>query len=126
MIERSSIIRVRDNSGGKKLKTIKIQNFYGRQKGIAGNMIIANVQALRNKRKNKSKVKLKQMVTCLLLHSSSWLRRKDGTHLKFDDNSCCILNRNKKLLGSRIFGTVNKDIRYMKYFRLVLLSKGGF
>jgi len=78
------------------------------------------------KEKNKSKVKLKQMVTCLMLRSSSVLRRKDGSYIKFDDNSVCILNRNKKLLGSRIFGAVNKNIRLIKYFRIMLLSKGGF
>jgi len=125
MIERASSLRVRDNSGGKKLKTIKIQNYFGRQKGFASNILIANVQTLRNKRKNKSKVKLKQMVNCLLIRSSSLLSRKDGTSIKFDDNAVCILNRNNKLLGSRIFGTVNKDIRFVKYFRIMLLSKGG-
>jgi len=53
MIERNSFVRVRDNSGGKKLKIIKIQNFFGRQKGISGNIVIANVQTLRNKRKKQ-------------------------------------------------------------------------
>jgi len=125
MLERNSIIRVRDNSGGKTVKAIKIQNYDGRQKGIAGNLILAAVQTLRNKRKDKSKIKLKQMITCLLIRSSAIQRRKDGSFIKFDDNSCCILNRNNKLLGSRIFGTVNKDIRKSKYFRIILLSKGG-
>jgi len=126
MIERNSLLRIRDNSGGKVVKTIKIQNYDARQKGYAGHSVLAAVQSLRNKRKDKSKIKIKQMINCLIIRSSSPLRRNDGSFIKFDDNSCCVLNRNNKLLGSRIFGAVNKDIRKAKYFRIILLSKGGF
>lgn len=126
MIERASKLKVRDNSGGKLIKVIKINNYFGRQKGFVGDFILGNVQELRKKRKDKAKVKIKQMVQCLLISSAAIRQRKDGSSIKFDDNAVCLLNRNKKLLSSRVFGSINKDIRKTKYFRILLLAKGSF
>lgn len=126
MFERGSYLKIRDNSGGKLIKVLKIKNFFGRQKGKSGDTIIAIIQQLRNKRKNKSKVKLKQRIKMFIVRSSGLQYRLDGSTIRFDESSGIVLNRYNKLLGSRLFGPVNKDIRYQKYFRLLILSPGAF
>jgi large subunit ribosomal protein L14 len=42
----------------------------------------------------------------------------------FNKSSIVLLNKNKKILGTRIFGSVSKKFRFTKYLKLLTLGAG--
>ena len=45
-------------------------------------------------------------------------------NFSFFENSVVLLNNQKKLIGTRIFGCLPKNLRYSKFLRLTFLAKG--
>ena len=48
--------------------------------------------------------------------------RKDGTHIKFDDNAAVIIDNQKQPRGSRIFGPVARELRDKDYMKIISLA----
>ena len=50
------------------------------------------------------------------------IMRKDGTHIKFDDNAAVIIDNQKQPRGSRIFGPVARELRDKDYMKIISLA----
>ena len=49
-------------------------------------------------------------------------RRKDGSHIKFDENAAVIINEDRMPRGTRIFGPVARELRDKDFMRIVSLA----
>ena len=47
-----------------------------------------------------------------------------GDSLKFFENSVVLLNKQNKFIGTRVFGSVPKFLRYTKFLKVISLSSG--
>jgi len=124
MIQRNSILNVIDNSGAKKIYCIKVLNGYKKRYGSVGDILVVSIKSIRLKKKKKLKIKKGDVCTALLLRTKSFLNNIKNEKISFFSNSAILLNNRKKLIGTRIFGALPKNLRYTRFFKLLSLCSG--
>jgi len=70
----------------------------------------------------ESNIKKGQVVKAVVVRTRKELRRKDGTYIRFDNNAAVLINEQKDPIGTRIFGPVARELREMKYMKIVSLA----
>jgi large subunit ribosomal protein L14 len=120
MIQMQTKLSVADNSGAKEIQCIKVLGGSHRRYARVGDLIIASVKsAIPN-----GKVKKGEVVMAVVVRCTKETQRKDGSTIKFDNNSGVILNKNnKEMIGTRIFGPVPRELRDKKFMKIVSLAK---
>lgn len=125
MLQMQSILRVIDNSGGKFVKFIKVlKKGHSSRFGFVGDLLVVSVRQLRSKNRFLSRVKKGDLVRALLVKTIFPLNRPFGVRIKFSKNAVVLLNKSLKPIGTRVFGSVPKEIRTEKFSKIILLSKG--
>lgn len=125
MIQSQSLLRVRDNSGGKYVKCFKIYKKGAFcSTGFSCDIIVGSVRSLRKKNRILSKVKKGEVVYGLIIKTKVPLRRKSGIFLSYGENSIIILTKQFKPLATRVFGLVPKELRSTKHSKVISLSAG--
>lgn len=120
MIQPGTKLYVQDNSGARIVECIRVLKKLGRNTASFGDLAVVSVKVLR--KKGRIKVKKKEVCIALILKSSKSNFRKNGMSLKFSSNTCILLNKQFKNHGTRIFGTVRKELRDMNHVKLLSIS----
>jgi len=124
MIQVGTLLRVLDNSGAKIVSCIKVLSGYKRRYAKLGDQIIVSIKQLRSKRKAFSKVKKGEIYNALILKTKISKKYKYGDNISFFENAVVLLNKQNKLIGTRVFGAVHKHFRYTKYLKFLFLAMG--
>ena len=116
MIQLRSILKVTDNSGGKKIRVILVHGGSKRRFGHIGDLVTGSVI----QSNPHGQVKGGEVVKAVIVRTRKELRRKDGSYIRFDDNAAVILENvaNKEPKGSRIFGPVAREIKDLGYNKI--------
>ena len=116
MIQLRSILKVADNSGGKRLRVILVHGGSKRRFGHIGDLVTASVI----KSMPHAAVKNGEMVKAVIVRTRKEHRRSDGSYVRFDDNAAVILEnvKNKEPKGTRIFGPVAREIKALGYSKI--------
>ncbi len=118
MIQSETKLIAADNSGAKKLKCIKILGGSKRKYASVGDIIVCSVrEAL-----PRSKVKVGDVVRCVVVRTAKEVGRDDGTYIKFDGNAAVLINKGGEPVGTRIFGPVARELRAKRYMKIVSLA----
>ena len=67
-------------------------------------------------------VKKGDVVKAVIVRSAKGLRRADGTYIRFDENAAVIIKEDKNPRGTRIFGSVAKELREKDYMKILSLA----
>lgn len=118
MIQQESDLVVADNTGAKRVRCFKVLGGSKRRYASVGDIIICSVK---DATPNGS-VKKGDVVKCVIVRTKNYIRRKDGSALRFYDNSCVIIDDKKNPKGSRIFGPVAREIREEGYIKITSLA----
>jgi large subunit ribosomal protein L14 len=124
MIQNGTFLNVIDNSGAKTVFCIKVLSGYRKRYAGIGDKIIISVKKLRLKRRAQSKVKKGDIFPAIIVRTKVTSPFLYGDKLSFSENSVVLLNKQNKLIGTRIFGVMPKSFRYSKYLKLISLSSG--
>ena len=68
-------------------------------------------------------VKDHSIVKALVIRTRKEVRRRDGSYVRFDDNAAVIVNKDKLLVGTRVFGPVAREVRDRGYLKVASLAK---
>lgn len=118
MIQTETRLRVADNSGAKLVACIKVLGGSRRRYATVGDTIIVAVkEAMPN-----SKVKKGDVARAVIVRTAKEIRRVDGTHIRFDDNSAVLINAQGEPIGTRIFGPVARELRAKKFMKIISLA----
>jgi large subunit ribosomal protein L14 len=118
MIQMQTRLTVADNSGAKKLMCIKVLGGTGRRYASIGDIIVVTIkEAIPN-----SKVKKGEVARAVIVRTKKEIRRRDGTYIKFDDNSAVLVTAQNDPIGTRIFGPVARELRAKKFMKIVSLA----
>ncbi|MEE9557032.1 MAG: 50S ribosomal protein L14 [Candidatus Adiutricales bacterium] len=118
MIQTETRLSVADNSGAKVVSCIKVLGGSRRRYASLGDVIIVTVkQALPH-----SKVKKGDVLRAVVVRTSKEVGRRDGTYIKFDDNSAVLINAQREPIGTRIFGPVARELRAKNFMKIVSLA----
>jgi large subunit ribosomal protein L14 len=107
MIQQETVLDVADNSGAKSVRCIKVLGGSKRRTASVGDIIrVSIVSALPSGRVSKGDVHF-----AVVVRIKKGLRRSDGSVLRFDDNAVVLLNNQKDMIGTRVFGPVTRELR---------------
>jgi len=118
MIQPQTRLKVADNSGAKEIMCIRVLGGSFRRSGNIGDVIIASVKTA----VSGGTVKKGDVVKAVIVRSHKGLRRKDGSHIVFDDNAAVIIDNLKQPRGTRIFGPVARELREREYMKIISLA----
>lgn len=124
MIQAGTLLKVLDNSGAKIVSCIKVLSGYRRRYAKLGDQIIISIKQLRTKRRSFSKVKKGEIYHALIVKTKSAKRYQFGDNIFFFENAVVLLNKQNKLIGTRVFGAIHKYFRYTKYLKFLFLAMG--
>ena len=118
MIQMESVLDVADNSGAKRVKCIKVLGGSKRKTAGIGDVIVVSVkEALPN-----SRVKKKQLHKAVVVRTAKEIGRADGSYIRFDNNSCVLIDQNREPIGTRIFGPVARELRAKNFMKIISLA----
>jgi len=125
MIRISTTLSVVDNSGAKKIKCIKIFRFK-KNPGSEGILIRGSIKSIRSSK--RSTVRVKKGDVCIALVTRTKISRfytKVVPHsVSFNQNNAVLLNKQYKLIGTRITTPFSIFFRQTKFLRLTFLTSG--
>ena len=118
MIHLNTKLKVADNSGAKRVSCIRVVGASNKKVARIGDVIVANIkEALHD-----GKVKKGEVVRAVVVRTVKETKRKDGSSIKFDENSVVIINKDNEPIGTRIFGPVARELRAKKFMKIVSLA----
>ena len=116
MIQQETRLTVADNSGAKEVLCIRVLGGTRKRYATIGDKIVVTIKnALPNGEARKGTVS-----KAVVVRVKKEIRRPDGSYIRFDDNACVLLNNQGDIRGTRIFGSVARELRdgYMKIVSL--------
>ena len=118
MVQQQTMLNIADNTGAKKIMVIRVLGGSRRRFGKIGDIVVATVkEAIPN-----GNVKKGDVIKAVIVRTRKELKRPDGSYIKFDDNAAVIINSNLEIRGTRIFGTVARELRAKNFMKIVSLA----
>jgi len=118
MIRAESTLAVADNSGARRVRCIRVLGGSRRRVASVGDIIVVAVaEAIPNARVKKGEVR-----RAVIVRTKKNIGRKDGSFIRFDENAAVLIDNNKEVIGTRIFGPVARELRGRGFMRIVSLA----
>lgn len=118
MIQQTTVLTAADNTGAKKLYCIKVLGGSKRKYATVGDIIVVSVkEAIPNAKVKKGDVK-----KGVVVRTRKEIRRRDGSYIRFDENSVVLIDAQGEPIGTRIFGPVARELRARKFAKIISLA----
>ena len=118
MIQIYTRLKVADNSGARVISCIGVPGGSGRKYAWLGDVIVASVKEA----VPSGAVKKGEIVKAVIVRTAKAHRRRDGSHIKFDENAAVIVSDDSMPRGTRVFGPVARELRDKDFMRIVSLA----
>lgn len=118
MIQQESRLKVADNSGAKEVLCIRVLGGTARRYASVGDKIVVSVKSALP----SGGVKKGAVSKAVVVRTKKEVRRADGSYIRFDDNSCVLLNAQDEPRATRIFGPVARELREKQFMKIVSLA----
>lgn len=118
MIQTETRLRVADNSGARSILCITPLGGGVGKTATIGDVISATVKEA----EPESKVEKGKVVRAVVVRTKKEIRRRDGSHIRFDDNAAVIIDRQGEPVGTRVFGPVGRELREKRFMKIVSLA----
>lgn len=118
MLQQESRLKVADNSGAREVLVIRVLGGTARRYASVGDKIVVTVKdALPS-----GGIKKGAVSKAVVVRTKKEIRRADGSYIRFDDNSCVLLNTADEPRATRIFGPVARELREKQFMKIVSLA----
>jgi large subunit ribosomal protein L14 len=118
MIQMQTMLNAADNSGARRVQCIKVLGGSHRRYANIGDVVKVSVKDAIP----RGKVKKGDVYNAVIVRTSSGVRRRDGSVVRFDKNAAVLLNRQLEPIGTRIFGPVTRELRGDRFMKIVSLA----
>lgn len=118
MIQQETKLKVADNSGAKRVKCFKVLGGSKRRYAEVGDIIVCSVKEA----EPDGSVKKGDVVKAVIVRTKKYIRRNDGTKIRFDTNSCVLIDDKNNPKGTRVFGTVAREVREKNFLKIASLA----
>ena len=118
MVQQESRLKVADNSGAREVLCIRVLGGSGRRYASVGDKIVVSVKDAMP----GGAIKKGAVSKAVVVRVKKEVRRPDGSYIRFDENSCVLLNAADEPRGTRIFGPVARELRDKQYMKIVSLA----
>ena len=115
MVQPQSLVTITDNSGAKIGRVFKVLGGSKKRYAEIGELVVLSVQ----KAEPRKAVKKKDVLYGVVVRQKKPFRRKDGSYIRFDENSVIIINKQtKEPIANRVFGPVPRELSEMGYQKI--------
>lgn len=118
MIQQQSRLIVADNTGAKEVMCIKVLGASKRRYASVGDIIVVTVKSAAP----RGTVRKKTIERAVIIRTSSQIKRKDGSYLRFDENAVVIVSKEGEPKGTRVFGPVARELREKGFQKIISLA----
>ncbi|UUD37094.1 50S ribosomal protein L14 [Mycoplasmopsis californica] len=118
MIQELSVANVADNSGAKLVRVIRNVGGSVKKSSYIGDIVTCSVI----KAQPDGLVKEGQVVKAVVVRSKYGIRRSNGSYIRFDDNAVVLIKEDKTPRGTRVFGSVARELRDLGFAKIVSLA----
>lgn len=118
MIQQETELFVADNSGAKRVKVIKVLGGSQRRYAGVGDVVVCSVREA----DPHGSVKKGEVVKAVIVRTKSAVRRPDGSIIYFDENSVVLIDDKNNPRGTRVFGTVAREVRDREFLKITSLA----
>jgi large subunit ribosomal protein L14 len=119
MIQPQTLVTVTDNSGGKIARVFKVLGASKKRYAQIGEKVVIAIQ----KAEPRKQVKKKDVLHAVVVRQKKPFRRKDGSYIRFDENSVVIVNKETgEPVANRVFGPVPRELTEMGYQQVTSLA----
>jgi len=113
------MIKVADNTGAKIVQCIRVLGGYKKRYARIGEIITGAVKEA----SPHAVVKKGDVVHAVMVRTKKEIRRKDGSYLRFNENACVIIDKDKKEpKGTRVFGPIAREVRQAGFIKIASLA----
>jgi len=118
MIQMRTRLNIADNTGARKIACIGVLGGTKKRYAGIGDIIRASVKdALPD-----AAIKKGDVVRAVIVRMRKWIRRADGSYVKFDENGAVIVDANNEPKGTRIFGPIARELRDKGFTKIISLA----
>jgi len=64
----------------------------------------------------------KKVHKCVIIRTTSSVKRSDGSYVKFDSNAAVMIDNEGNPVGTRIFGAVARELREKNFMKIISLA----
>ena len=118
MIQMQTKLHIADNSGAVRAMCIKVLGGSNRRYANIGDVIKVSIKEA----SPRGKVKKGDVYDAVVVRTAQGVRRKDGSRIRFDNNSVVLLHTKLEPIGTRIFGPVTRELRSAQFMKIVSLA----
>lgn len=118
MIQQETNLNVADNTGAKSVRCFRVLGGTRRRYADVGDVIICSVKSA----DAHGTVKKGEVVRAVIVRTKSYIRRADGSFLRFYDNSCVLIDDKDNPRGTRIFGPIAREVRESGFVKITSLA----
>ncbi len=118
MIQMQTMLDAADNSGARRLMCVKVLGGSKRRYANVGDVIKVSIKEAIP----RGKVKKGEVYSAVVVRTRKGVRRGDGSLIRFDGNAAVLLNAQLQPIGTRIFGPVTRELRGLKFMKIVSLA----
>ena len=118
MIQLKTILDVADNLPGLESFLIGVLKSKGKLWAKVGDIVRVNVK----ESTPDAVVKKGSMAKGIIVRTKKFIRRQDGTYVRFDSNAVVIIDDAGNPKGTRVFGPVARELRNMEYMKIISLA----
>lgn len=106
-IQQESMLYVADNSGAKRVKCFKVLGGSKRRYAKVGDIIVVSIRDV----EPNSNIKKGDVAKAVVVRTKAYIRRPDGSMLRFDANACVLIDEKNNPKGTRVFGSIAREVR---------------
>lgn len=119
MIQPRTLVAIADNSGAKIGRIFKVLGSSKKRYAQIGEVVVLSVQVA----EPRKQVKKKDVLRGVVVRQRQPFRRKDGSHIRFDENAVVIIEgvgkNQKEPRAGRIFGPIPRELQELGYQTII-------
>jgi large subunit ribosomal protein L14 len=121
MLQPQSIVVIADNTGAKIGRIFKVPGGSKRRYASIGDVVVLSVQTAEPRKAAKKK----DIFRAVVVRQTKPFARKDGSHIRFDENAVVIIEKQGKEMapkGNRVFGPVPRELSELGWHSIAALA----
>ena len=119
MIQVQTRLKVADNTGAKIVMCIRVLGSYKKRYATVGEIITVVVKDA----EPHAAIKNGDIAQAVVVRTRKEVRRPDGVYVRFDENACVIIDKEKKEpQGTRIFGPVARELKQLGFIKIASMA----
>ncbi len=119
MIQERSILKVADNSGAKIVRVFRVLGGTKRRYAQIGDIVVASVQVA----EPRKAIQKKDIVKAVIVRQRNVYRRKDGSYVRFDENSAVLVDAKNEPRSTRIFGPIPREMKERGFEKIATMAE---